>query len=116
MKTILPAALDRIRTSRLAPEHFIKGFAALLAVVNNTGETDGAININYTDENEAVGPDELVPIITLSFRTKESNEKINQANAQGTKHEIQNQGGRRFVVVEGPPQDAQGQAPDGSPA
>ena len=79
---ILQTALDRIRTSTLAPEHFIKGFGALLVAVNHTGDPAVAINIDYTDEDEVIGPDELIPVITLSFRTRETHEETKQANAQ----------------------------------
>ena len=66
-KTILPAALERIRTSNLAPEHFVRAFEKLLAAVNHLDDTGLALTIDYRDEDEFVGPDELVPVITLSF-------------------------------------------------
>jgi hypothetical protein len=60
--------LDRLKDSRLSPEHFIQGFGALLAATNHTGLLGLAITIDYADVDETVGPDELIPIITLSFR------------------------------------------------
>lgn len=67
---IAPIALDRIRQSGLAPKHFIEGFGALLAAVNHTGNTGLAITIDYAEPGESIGPDELFPIITLSFRQR----------------------------------------------
>jgi hypothetical protein len=101
LKTIYPAALDRIRTSKLAPDNFVRAFGALLAAVNHTGDPKVAIKIDYTDADEMLAPDELVPVITLSFRTKvsheenheESNQVTAQDNAQITAQDAQTPGG-----------------------
>jgi len=63
---IFPAAIDRLRDSKLSPENFLVGFEMLLEAVNATGEAGLALHLHYGDEE--VGEDELMPIITLSFR------------------------------------------------
>ena len=79
-KTILPAALERIRTSNLAPEHFVRAFEKLLAAVNHLDDTGLALTIDYRDEDEFVGSDELIPVITLSFTA--SRECTHEEDAQ----------------------------------
>ncbi len=79
-KTIHPAALERIRTSNLAPEHFVRAFEKLLAAVNHLDDTGLALTIDYRDEDEFVGPDELIPVITLSFTA--SRECTHEEDAQ----------------------------------
>ena len=72
---ILPVALDRIRASKLSPEHLIQGFGALEAIVNHTGSTAAVLPIDFALEGETIGPDELVPVITLSFKPKVTHEE-----------------------------------------
>ena len=79
-KTILPAALERLRTSKLAPEHFVRAFEKLLAAVNHLDDTGLALTISYRDEDEFVGSDELIPVITLSFTA--SRERTHEEDAQ----------------------------------
>ncbi len=74
--------LARIGQSRLSPEHFVKGFAALLAGVNLTGNQALNINIDFANEDEPVAPDELIPIITLSFRGSNGSQEIRQEARQ----------------------------------
>lgn len=74
--------LKRLSESSLGPAHFINGFLALLAATNQTRLPGLAITIDYAEPGETVGPDELIPIITLSFRDKNVNQETSQEASQ----------------------------------
>ena len=113
-KTIHPAALERIRTSNLAPEHFARAFEKLLAAVNHLDDTGLALTIDYRDEDECVGSDELIPVITLFFTA--SRECTHEEDAQNSA-QVNAQDGNVNVEVrfdplpeDTPPEESRGPA------
>jgi hypothetical protein len=113
-KTILPAALERLRTSKLAPEHFVRVFQKLLAAVNHLDDTSLALTIDYRDEDEFVGSDELIPVITLSFTAsrecthEEDVQNGAQVNAQDGNVNVQGRFDR--LPEDTPPEESRGSA------
>lgn len=61
-------SLRRLRQSTLNPEHFVEAFKRLEEVVNKFGVPQAAIDLVYVSEADQLGPDDLVPIITIALR------------------------------------------------
>ncbi len=76
---ISAAAIERLRTADLGPDHFIRCFGALSAVIEHTGNPNVAVTLDYGDEP---GPDELIPVITLSFKSR--HEETSQEHREET--------------------------------
>lgn len=89
--------LDRIRDTNLGPEQFARTFSALLQGINLTNSPGLAITIDYGDG--PVGPDELIPVITLSFRG--NNDSPNQQTIQEILHEIDKSPSLQEAIREG---------------
>ncbi len=100
--------LDRIRESLLGPDQFARTFEALLQGINLTGNIGLAIAIDYGDS--PVGPDELIPVITLSFR---GNDVPNQQAAEEILQAIDSDPSLQEAVREGNALAAQDNAQDG---
>ena len=61
-------SLRRLRRSMLNPEHFVETFKRLEEVVNKFGVPQAAIDLVYVSEADELGPDDLVPVITVALR------------------------------------------------
>jgi hypothetical protein len=99
---ISETVLKRLSESSLGPAHFINGFLALLAATNQTRLPGLAITIDYAEPGETVGPDELIPIITLSFRDKNVNQEASQETSQEADQEDATQVNAQDAAQVGP--------------
>ena len=61
-------SLRRLRQSALNAEHFVEAFNRLEDVVNKFRVPQAAIDLVYVSEADQLGPDDLVPIITVALR------------------------------------------------
>jgi len=61
-------SLRRLRHSMLNPAHFVEVFKRLEEVVNKFGVPQAAIDLVYVSEADELGPDDLVPVITIALR------------------------------------------------
>jgi hypothetical protein len=65
---IYKESLRRLRQSSLNPEHFIDVFKRLEDAVNKSGVPQAVIELVYVSDADEVGPDDLVPVITVALR------------------------------------------------
>jgi hypothetical protein len=65
---IYKESLRRLRQSSLNPEHFIDVFKRLEDAVNKFGVPQAAIDLAYVSETDELGPDDLMPVITVALR------------------------------------------------
>jgi hypothetical protein len=65
---IYEESLRRLRQSTLNSEHFVEAFKRLEEAVNKFGVPQAAIDLVYVSEADELGPDELVPVITVALR------------------------------------------------
>lgn len=61
-------SLRRLRQSALNPEHFVEAFKRLEEAVNKFGVPQAAIDLVYVSDADQLGPDDLVPVITVAVR------------------------------------------------
>jgi hypothetical protein len=59
--------LERIRTSALSRRQVADVFEKLAVMLDNTGQPNGAINLDYLAPSDELRAGDLIPTITLSL-------------------------------------------------
>jgi len=65
---IYEESLRRLRGLTLNPEHFVEAFTKLEEAINKFGVPQAAIDVVCVSEADQLGPDDLVPVITVALR------------------------------------------------
>lgn len=65
---ILPAALERIRTSEFKSEHIISVLKALELALQHNPAPVAEIKLSYQSDEDQVSSEDLIPVVTFSLQ------------------------------------------------
>lgn len=66
---ILPAALERIRTSEFNAEHIVRILQALETVLQQNPAPAAEIKLHFLTDEDQVTAEDLIPVITFSLQS-----------------------------------------------
>lgn len=74
-------ALERLEGSTFTPNTIVQFVNALGGMLDVTGAVTSQIHLDYQDKGDEIGPDDLIPFITIGLRPATEVEQVQREEA-----------------------------------